>query len=133
MSLDGPKISVIVTNYNHNQYLEQAVKSILNQTYKNVEIIIVDDCSNDNSREVIKEICKLDSRIREPVLLLQNKGKWFALNKAIGERATGELLTAQDADDASLPQRIERQLACLKRTNTFHNLCGFYHFNDQKD
>lgn len=130
---DEPKISVIVANYNHAQFIEQAVKSILNQTYKNVEIIIVDDCSIDNSRDVITKLEKLDDRIVEPLFLPSNRGKWFALNHAIAHRATGDLVTTQDADDASCPQRLEWQVKTLKMMNSYHTLCGFANCGSQEE
>jgi len=128
-----PKISVIIANFNHKQYIEQAVKSVINQTYKNLEIIIVDDCSNDGSKELIKELPKLDSRIVEPLFLPKNMGKWFALNQAIEKRATGSLITLQDADDSSCPQRIEWQYKTLKKLGSFHNLCGFQNCATQEE
>jgi glycosyltransferase involved in cell wall biosynthesis len=133
MTAEKPKISVIVANYNHAQFVEQSVRSVLNQTYQNYEVIVVDDGSSDNSREVIEELAKLDDRIVEPLFIEKNAGKWNALNRAIEERATGVLITAQDADDTTLPQRLERQLEVLQKTKTFHNLCGFHHCHTQED
>ena len=120
------KISVIVANYNHEKYIEAAVKSILNQTYENFEIVIVDDCSTDNSKDAISDIIKLDKkRIVKPILLEKNTGKWNALNKAISERCSGHFITTQDADDASTPQRLEFTLRNLNENRSFHTLCGF--------
>lgn len=128
-----PKISVIVANFNHAQFIEQAVKSILDQTYENTEVIIVDDCSNDNSREVIEKLAKLDERIVEPIFLPSNKGKWFALNHGIANRATGELVTTQDADDASCLQRLEWQVKTLQKMKSYHTLCGFANCGSQEE
>lgn len=133
MNHHDPKISVIVANYNHANYIEQAVKSILNQTYGNFEIIIVDDASTDNSKEVINELVKLDSRIVTPLFIEQNTGKWNALNQAIAQRATGELVTTQDADDASTPQRLEWTLRTLQKKKSFHTLCGFQNCQTQQE
>ncbi len=131
-------VSVIVTNYNHKQYIRQALDSIQKQTYKNIaEIIIVDDGSTDGSQELIKEIenhaLQHNSRFPIKVILLsENKGKWNALNTGIRE-AKGDLITLQDADDVSCAQRIERQMIVLETTNTLHNLCGFFHCYSQED
>jgi len=134
-------ISVIVTNYNHIKYLEQAITSIRNQSYLNLEIIVIDDCSTDGSQELIKKIASKssnsdDNSIPRPpiktIFLEKNMGKWFALNTAIAQ-ATGELITLQDADDVSCPQRIARQHDVLMETKTVHNLCGFYHCYSQED
>ena len=128
-----PKVSVIVANFNHASFIEQAVKSVLNQTYQNFEIIIVDDCSNDSSRDVISKLEKLDTRIAAPLLLPQNRGKWFALNEGIRRRATGDLITTQDADDSCTPQRLEWQVRTLQMMNSYHTLCGFANCGSQED
>jgi len=131
--MTDPKISVIVANYNHEKYIEQAVKSLLNQTYQNFEVVIVDDCSTDNSKEVITELIKLDKRIIQPLFLDKNTGKWNALNQAIAQRASGQLITTQDADDASTPQRLEWTLRVMQKMNSYHTLCGFYNCGSQEE
>lgn len=128
------KVSVIFTNYNHSQYLEEAFLSVVNQTYDNLEIIMVDDGSTDNSLEKMKKLKEDYDQKPFPVKLIsleKNSGKWFALNVGI-EHASGELIALQDADDASMPQRIERQVATMIKMGSFHNLCGFVHCFDQE-
>lgn len=127
-----PDISVIVANYNHAQYLEEAVMSVLEQSYSDYEVIIVDDCSTDNSKEVIEKMCKLDDRVQKPIYLKENRGKWFALNTAINT-ARGSLVTLNDADDASVPCRLQRQYQTIKNNGSFHNLCGFVHCHNERD
>jgi glycosyltransferase involved in cell wall biosynthesis len=126
-----PLISVICANYNHAQYLEQAVVSLISQTYKNLEIILVDDGSTDNSVEVMNKLKTLDKRI---VVLSyrKNRGKWFALNHAI-KHSKGKLISLLDADDQALPERFERQYRCLVENKSLHNLCGFYHCFSQEE
>lgn len=124
--MSKPVISVIVTNYNHAVYIKTSVESMICQTKSDIEIIIVDDCSTDNSKEVIEELVKLDDRIQTPIFLKENKGKWFALNTAIAT-ARGKLITLSDADDASVPERLERQHQVLMDQGSFHNMCGFTH------
>lgn len=126
------KVSVIFTNYNHLPYLEEAFLSIVNQTYKNIEIVMVDDGSTDGSVEKMAKLQADYDNKPFPVKLIsleKNSGKWFALNTGISQ-ATGELIALQDADDASMPQRIERQVACMIKMGSFHNLCGFVHCFD---
>lgn len=127
-----PEISVIVTNYNHAQYIEQAVESILNQTFPRFEIIIVDDASTDGSQDIIEAMAKRDERIRLNIKLTENRGKWFALNTAIAH-AAAPVITLQDADDASCKHRLERQITCMRDNKSFHNLCGFTHCHSQDD
>lgn len=126
-----PEISVVITNYNHGQYIKRAVESTLNQTYNNFELILVDDGSKDNSKQIIEdEIIKLDDRIQNPIYLESNKGKWFALNKAIST-AKGKLITILDADDCSHSHRLERQLQVLNDMKSFCVVTGFKHcYND---
>lgn len=123
------KITIAICNYNHNKYLKQSIESIVNQSYKNLEIIVVDDCSKDNPKEIVESIN--DNRIKY-IQIDKNYGKWNALNVAI-DVATSNIITSHDADDVSLPNRIERQYRCLKETNTVHNLCGFYHCWNNSD
>lgn len=127
------KISVIITNYNHAQYLETAVKSINEQTYKNIEVVIIDDCSTDNSREVIVDLRnKYKNFPTKTIFLEENKGKWNALNVAIAQ-ASGELITLQDADDGCTKQRIELQYNTMQSLGSYHNLCGFVHCYSDDD
>jgi glycosyltransferase involved in cell wall biosynthesis len=133
MTNTTPEISVIITNYNHSQYIESAVKSILNQSFQNFEIIIIDDGSTDNSKEVINSITKLDNkRIMTPLFLQQNKGKWFALNTAIAT-SRGKLITLCDADDQSHSKRLERQLNVLNEQKSYMTMTGFKHCYNEKD
>lgn len=126
-------VSVIVANYNHSNYLRQALDSLASQTYPNLEIIFVDDASTDSSKEIVNEWSKNNSGlITKQIFLSKNMGKWFALNKGITE-ARGELVTLQDADDASCPTRIERQVCTLQEYGSLHNLCLFYHCYSQEE
>lgn len=137
MSSETEKISVIIANYNHAKYIEQSIKSVLNQTYQNIEVIIVDDGSTDNSKDTISGIVEglepeKKRKVATTIFLPKNNGKWFALNTAIAS-ATGKLITLCDADDVSNPLRIERQLMTMKENGSYHNLCGFFHCYSQED
>ena len=92
-----PLISVTLPNYNHGIFLEKAIQSILQQSYKNFEIIIVDDGSTDQSVQIIKKFAKKDSRIKG-IYLRRNRGSVFAFKKAF-DQANGELIYAFSADD----------------------------------
>lgn len=126
-----PIITVVVPCFNHGKYLQESVESLLAQTYKNLEIIIVNDGSSDNTVEVAQAMVAVDTRVKF-IDLPENKGKWFALNLAI-EKSSGLIITCQDADDLALPERIERQFGALRATESVHNLCGFYHCHSEAD
>jgi len=102
-----PLISVIMSVFNGEKYLRDSINSILNQTYRDLEFIIINDGSTDGSIEVIQEIEERDNRI---VLIdRENKGLIASLNECI-HLAKGEYLVRMDADDISMPNRIEEQL-----------------------
>lgn len=102
-----PKISVIIPTYNAAQYLPKAIESILNQTYKNFEIIIVDDGSTDNTKEVLTPY--LSSII---YIYQENKKQAFARNVAL-KKAQGDYIAFLDADDLWLPKTLEIQNLAL--------------------
>ncbi len=113
-------ISVVMSNYNTDElYLRASIESILNQTYENFEFIIVDDCSTDNSLNVIESYS--DKRIKL-IKNKQNMGLTKSLNIAIKE-AKGEFIARMDADDISLPQRFEKQVEFLT-SNHKYIACG---------
>ena len=104
--LDNPKISVIMSVYNGEKYLGEAIDSILNQNFTDFEFIIVGDGSTDDSLKVVQTYH--DKRIRV-IDNEENIGLTKSLNKAMRE-ARGELIARQDADDISLPNRFEEQV-----------------------
>ena len=101
-----PKVSVIMSVYNGEKYLREAIESILNQTFTDFEFIIVNDGSTDNSLEIIQSYN--DERIRI-INNEKNIGLTKSLNKAL-KQAKGEYIARQDADDISLPNRFEEQM-----------------------
>lgn len=108
-----PIVSVVMPMFNAESTLRYAVKSILDQTFENLELLIVDDASKDNSLHIAKELALRDSRIRV-LESEENKGAYHARNFGISV-ARGEFVTVQDADDFSFPERIEMQLESLLR------------------
>ncbi|KAF3983690.1 MAG: glycosyltransferase [Methylococcales symbiont of Hymedesmia sp. n. MRB-2018] len=121
-------ISVLMPVYNAEKYLDEAIQSILNQTFTDFEFIIINDGSSDNSLNIIKKYQQQDSRI--VVVSRENKGFIFSLNEGVS-LVKGKYIIKMDADDISLPTRIERQLAFLEEHNL--DMCGtaFVRFNQQ--
>jgi glycosyltransferase involved in cell wall biosynthesis len=117
------KVCVAICNYNHSKYLKQSIQSVVDQTYRNLDITVIDDASSDQE-EVKKIISSFDDERLRLICLERNKGKWNALNTAFSS-TTADVCTSHDADDVSLPWRIEAQLKTMLETKTVHNLCGF--------
>ena len=117
------KISVIVPVYNVEQYLERCVDSIINQTYKNLEIILVNDGSTDNSGQLCDELAKKDDRIR--VIHKKNGGLSDARNVGIDE-AEAELVGFIDSDDYIDEDMYEVLINNLKAANADLSMCGHY-------
>jgi GT2 family glycosyltransferase/glycosyltransferase involved in cell wall biosynthesis len=106
-----PRVSVVMPVYNAGRYLAPAVESVLAQTFRDFEFIIVDDGSTDSSLEVLRAYEKQDARIR--FISRPNTGLVGALNDGIAA-ARGEFIARMDADDVSLPARLERQVEILQ-------------------
>jgi len=109
-------ISVIVTTYNRENLLLRALKSVLIQTFKDFEVLVVDDGSTDNTRQVIQEIQKEDGRVI--YLYQKNKGWPSALNTGLSN-AQGRYIAFLDSDDEWLPEKIEKQVAFLENNKSF--------------
>lgn len=103
-----PLISVIIPCYNAEKFVEKAVRSIMEQSYSNLEIIVINDCSNDNTANILKGLAKEDNRIKY-IENDKNLKLPKTLNKAIS-LSTGEYIARMDADDISLPTRLEKQI-----------------------
>lgn len=104
-----PLVSVVMAAYNSEKYIRQAIESILHQTYRKFEFIILDDGSTDNTSTILAEYA--DPRLR--IFRHDNMGPAASWNKGI-DKAKGEYIARQDADDISLPTRFEKQLNFLQ-------------------
>lgn len=101
-------VSIIVPVYNAAEFLEETVQSVRNQTYEKWELLLVDDCSTDQSRSLIERFAGEDGRIR-PVLQEKNRGAAQARNRGIRE-AAGRYIAFLDADDLWKPEKLEKEL-----------------------
>ncbi|KHT54539.1 hypothetical protein RJ43_08985 [Alteromonas macleodii] len=108
----SPLVSIIMPCFNSEETISVAINCLLEQTYKKVEIIIVDDASTDNSAQIISEFAKKDRRVRY-LKLAKNSGAYVARNTGL-KAARGRYITTHDADDWSHPQKIELQVKALK-------------------
>ncbi len=110
-----PLVSVVMPNYNSGDMLEIAIKSVLSQTYKNLELIIIDDCSSDDSRAVIAKFSALDSRIKA-IFKERNVGAAMSRNSAL-DIAKGDYIAFLDADDFWVDNKIENQIRFILEKN----------------
>lgn len=120
-------ISVLLPVYNGEKYIKEAILSILNQTYTDFEILILDDGSEDNTLSIIREF--RDKRIK--VFHEIHKGLAYQLNKGVAF-AEGRYIARMDSDDLSLPERFIRQIEYLKQNEDI-GLAGtnFFHMNEK--
>ena len=110
MSSNSPLVSVIVPAYNAEAFVEETLKSVLSQTYRNIEVLVVDDGSHDQTPDIIKSIALGDSRVS--LLQQANAGVAAARNLAI-QRSKGEYIAPIDADDIWYPEKLEKQVQCM--------------------
>lgn len=117
--MEGPFVSVVLPAYNAGPYIAEAIQSILNQTYTNFELIVVNDCSTDDTEEQILAIA--DSRIQY-IKNAQNSGLIYNLNLGFS-LAKGKYIVRMDADDISMPTRIATQVAYMENCHET-GVCG---------
>jgi len=106
------KVSVLIDNYNYEKFLPESIKSVLNQTYQDFEIIIVDDGSKDNSREIIEQFAKKDNRIKP--IFKENGGQASAFNEGF-KHCSGELICLLDSDDKFKSNKLEKVVEIYKK------------------
>lgn len=116
LSSQQPKVSVIIASYNGERFVAEAVGSILDQTWRDLELVVVDDGSTDGTRAILHDIASRDSRLR--IIEKANEGLIATLNRAIVE-ARGAYIARLDHDDVSRPTRIERQARFLDANPDF--------------
>ena len=108
----GDLISIIIPVYNSAQYIEECIKSVLEQTYKCFEALLIDDGSDDGSREICEDICKKDERF--VIIRQEHIGVSAARNRGL-EKAKGQYLFFLDSDDVIHPRLLEELHLLLKK------------------
>lgn len=108
-------ISIIMAAYNAEKTIEQAINSVLSQTYTNFELLVVNDCSTDRTAELVKSIAAKDSRVRL-ISNVKNNGVSYTRKHGL-EEAKGSWIAILDSDDAWAPEKLEKQIDFQRRTN----------------
>mgnify|MGYP004004405407 FL=1 len=123
-----PSVTIYITNYNYGTYLEQAIQSVLNQTYTDYELIIIDDGSTDDSKDIIDQYQKHNNIY---TVFQENKGLNASNNIALN-LTRGKYIVRLDADDYFAPQAIEVMVSELNR-NKDHALVfpDYYHVDEK--
>lgn len=119
------KVSIIVTTYNSAKFIENCIDSLLNQTVNNIEIIVVDDASTDNTVKILKKYSTIKT-----IELSKNNGTYYARNIGIAQ-SSGKFITFQDSDDWSHPERVSKQLQhLLDQPKTVANFSNFFRVDE---
>lgn len=117
-----PLISILMPAYNCEKYIEEAIVSVINQDYKNWELVICDDCSTDNTFEIVEKYSTLDKRIK----IIRNKKNMrqaFSRNQAF-EKSKGEFIAILDSDDRIKSNRLSKQLDFLLQNPEYSFVCS---------
>jgi glycosyltransferase involved in cell wall biosynthesis len=104
------RVSVIIPTYNYGRFLQESVGSVQHQTVEDIEILVVDDGSTDETQDILRSICAQDTRVKN--LRIDNSGVAAARNHGL-EQATGEFIAYLDADDKWDPRKLEMQLGLM--------------------
>lgn len=108
-------ISIITPCYNSNDFISETIDSVINQSYKNWELLIIDDCSTDNSVEIIQKYLEKDSRIK---LFINNKNSGAAVSRNLGLlKSSGRFISFIDSDDLWEPLKLEIQINFMLSNN----------------
>ena len=123
-------VSIITTLYNSGDFIAKTIESVMSQTYTNWEMVITDDCSDDDGPAIVESYAAKDSRIRL-IRLKENGGPGVSRNISI-RNAQGQYIAFLDSDDMWMPDKLEKQLALMKKTG-----CGMvyssYYTCDEND
>ena len=108
-------VSIITPSYNSSKFIMECINSVISQTFQNWEMIIVDDCSNDNSREIISDLTAKDERLKS-IFLEENVGAAEARNIAI-RQSKGKYIAFLDSDDIWNKNKLEKQITFMSEKN----------------
>lgn len=124
-----PEVSIVTPVYNSEDFLEDMLGSVLRQTFSDWELLVVDDCSKDDSLEIVKKYVRRDSRIKL-IQLERNSGAAVARNSAI-QAARGRFIAFLDSDDMWLPNKLELHLEFIKSRKAALSYTGYEKITEQ--
>lgn len=127
-NLKEPLVSVITPCYNAEKYIAQTIESVLNQTYKNIELLIVDDISDDDTSKIVNKYQEIDNRVKF-IKLSQKGGASGARNKAL-KIAKGKYVAFLDADDLWKPEKLKTQIAFMEKNDISFSYTDYEYMNE---
>jgi len=133
MHFNMPLISVIIPTYNHENYVQETINSIINQTYQNIELVIIDDGSTDSTWQKIQEM-KIECEKRFSKIYFEtktNEGIALTLNKLLAQ-TTGDYIYLIASDDLAKPNAIEKQVEFLEKNPEYSLVVGDNEIIDSK-
>ena len=122
-------ISIITPSWNCGRFVEETIQSILSQTYSNWELLFQDDCSTDNTKEIVAKYAAIDPRIKYECNS-QNSGAAITRNNAL-RRAKGKWIAFLDSDDLWHPEKLEKQIKFMQDNNYHFSYTGYCEINEQ--
>ena len=122
-------VSIITPTYNCGRFIGETIESVQQQTYTNWEMIIVDDCSTDDTKSVVEKYLQQDKRIKYHCLA-ENSGAAVARTKAM-ELATGQYMAFLDSDDLWMPDKLEKQLKFMQKNNYAFTSTSYQHMTEE--
>ncbi|MDO5054400.1 MAG: glycosyltransferase family 2 protein [Pasteurella oralis] len=128
---NAPIVTVLICAYNAEKYIADCLNAVINQTYKNLEIIIINDGSTDNTQDILNKISKIDSRIKL-VLNKKNIGFINSLNKGL-TYSTGKYIAKTDADDITKPEWIEKIVSVMEKEDSILAMGSYMSIISEKD
>lgn len=126
--MNKPNVSVITPVYNAEKFLKETIDSVLKQSYKDFEYLLIDDCSTDNSPEIVKAYAEKDSRVKY-IKLQENSGAAVARNTGL-EHAQGRYIAFVDSDDLWYPEKLEKQLTFMQENNEAFTYTKYEHITE---
>ena len=122
-------VSIITPTYNCGKFIGETIESVQKQTYTNWEMVIVDDCSTDDTKDVVERYLQQDKRIKYHCLT-ENSGAAVARTKAM-ELATGQYMAFLDSDDLWMPNKLEKQIKFMQDKNYVFTSTSYQHMNEE--
>ncbi|MGM5630962.1 glycosyltransferase family 2 protein [Apibacter raozihei] len=129
--MSSPLVSVIMAAYNAEKFISESIESVMNQSYTDWELIIINDGSSDSTKKIAESFCLIDSRIQ----LINNEQNMFVIkSRNLGiEKAKGKYIAILDSDDVALPERLEKQVNYMETHQDVFLLGGTVVFINEKN